>query len=208
MAPVLHVITDETLQSRFSHTELAQQLADNGAHYIQFREKRQMETIDLCRRASIMQNICRDSNRTKLVVNDHVDVAYAVYVSAVHLGKEDTSIRTARTRLGRDAYIGGTANSLKEARMQCEEPLDYIGVGPVYGTTSKANPATTLGIEGLAQICSASSKPVIAIGNIQLHNVEEVVTAGAAGIAVLSAIVCNDDPGRSTQEFVRALEEC
>ena len=208
MNPVLHVLTDETLQSRFSHKELAQQISDNGAHYIQFREKRQIEPIDLCRTASIMQSICRDSDRSKLVVNDHVEVAYAVFVSAVHLGKEDTRIRTARTLLGQDAYIGGTANSLEEARLQCEEPLDYIGVGPVYGTTSKANPAATLGIEGLAAICSISTKPVIAIGNIQSHNVAEVIDAGAAGIAVLSAIVCSDDPGQTTGEFVRALEEC
>lgn len=208
MRPVLHVITDETIQTSFTHTELAERVSANGADFIQYREKRAFDTKSLCSVAASMLKVCAQSKQSQLVVNDRVDIAFAVGAHSIHLGKNDLPVSVAREILGPDAFIGGTANSMDEAMLCSTRSVDYLGVGPVFGTTSKLNPASNLGLANLAQICSNSPLPVIAIGNIRLENVHEVIENGAAGVAVLSSIVGSEDPGQATLEFVRALEKC
>lgn len=208
MRPVLHVITDETTQSSYTHATLARLVSANGADFVQYREKRHFDTRTLCRNAATIMEICAQSEHSQLVVNDRVDVAYAIGAQAIHLGRQDLKISVARRILGPDALIGGTSNSLDEATKLSNEPVDYLGVGPIFGTVSKENPAPQLGLARLARICSDSPHPVIAIGNIRIENVPDVIEAGATGIAVLSAIASSDDPGRATFEFVKALEEC
>lgn len=206
-APSLHVITDEELQSEFSHVELCCELVVAGADVIQYREKRQKDTAELCAVATAMSNQCSSTQNTALVVNDRVDVAVACKAAGVHLGAKDLSVDVARGIVGKGVIIGGTANSLSEAESVWGTPVDYLGVGPVFGTKSKASPAPILGLEQLRVICERSPKPVIAIGNIRLENVRDVISAGAAGVAVLSAIVCDRDPKSATVEFKRALAE-
>src|SRR5262249_61820123 len=114
-------------------------------------------------------------------------VALAASVFAVHIGRDDLDIATARRILGADALIGGTANSLTEAVRVAATDVDYLGVGPVFGTRSKANPAPPLGLDGLRAIVEAARKPVIGIGSITADRVRSVLDAGAYGVAVLSA---------------------
>ena len=201
----LHVITDEVLQDRFSHAELARLAAEGGADVIQYREKRPLATRDLVEAAAAVQDAINGSG-AGLIVNDRVDVA-SVAGADVHLGRDDLDPAAARRLLGPGAVIGGTANSLEEARRTADGPVDYIGVGPVYGTTSKGDRAAPkLGLERLAEIAAAVDKPVIAIGGIQASNVAEVMAAGAHGIAVLSAVACRADPRAAAAEFRAALD--
>ena len=205
--PSLHVITDEQLQARFSHVELCRELVAGGADAIQFREKRHATTAELCAIACEIASICAASKGTGLIVNDRVDVALACGANGVHLGSNDLDLHKARQIARDQLIIGGTANSLEEAETTWSAPVDYLGVGPVFGTQSKASPAPVLGLEQLRIICERSPKPVIAIGNIRLDNLREVILAGAAGIAVLSAIVCAPDPRAATRSFKRSLAE-
>lgn len=205
--PSLHVITDEQLQSRFSHAELCRELVAGGADAIQFREKRHRTTAELCEIARDMTLYCAESEKTSLIVNDRVDVAIASGADGVHLGSNDLDQRVARGIVGDQLVIGGTANSLDEAEEVWNNPVDYLGVGPVFGTSSKASPAPALGLEELRIICKRSPKPVIAIGNIRMDNLQDVILAGAAGVAVLSAIVCDEDPRSMAQDFKRSLAE-
>ena len=201
----LHVITDEVLQDRFSHAELARLAAEGGADVIQYREKRPLATRELVEAAAAVQDAISGSG-AGLIVNDRVDVA-SVAGADVHLGRDDPDPAAARRLLGSGAVIGGTANSLEEARRAADGPVDYIGVGPVYGTTSKGDRAAPkLGLEHLAAIAAAVDKPVIAIGGIQAPNVAEVMAAGAHGIAVLSAVACRADPRAAAAEFRAALD--
>jgi len=201
----LHVITDEVLQSRFTHAELARRAAEGGADAIQYREKRPLTTRELVEAATAAGRAIGGSGAS-LIVNDRVDVA-AVAAADVHLGRDDLEPCAARSLLGAEAVIGGTANSLEEALRVAAEPVDYIGVGPVYGTTSKGDRAAPrMGLERLAEIAAAVPKPVIAIGGIQAENVAEVMAAGAHGIAVLSAVVCRDDPAAAARAFRDALD--
>ena len=200
----LHVITDEQLQSRFSHAELAGFAARGGADVVQFREKRARTTRELIETAQAMRAAIGDA-RTVLLVDDRVDVAAAVG-GAVHLGRDDLPPDVAR-RLLPDAIIGGTANGVEEAQRVAAQPVDYLGVGPVFGTTSKGDRAAPmLGLERLREIVEAVDKPVIAIGSITAENVASVLEAGAYGAAVLSAVVCVEDPAAATREIRAAID--
>lgn len=202
----LHVITDEVLQDRFSHLELAAAAAAGGADVVQYREKRQMSTMEMMRVAVLMSLACREFGTT-LLIDDRADVAAAVGASAVHLGREDLPPYVARQILGPDAIIGGTANSVEEAVTVAKQPIDYLGVGPVFGTTSKGNRAARmLGLERFAEICAAVDQPVIGIGNITTDRVADVLAAGAHGVAVLSAVVCQDDPRAACREIADNIE--
>ena len=209
----LHVITDEQLQSRYSHAQLAAFAAAGGADVVQFREKRPRTTRELIETARAIQAAIGDAP-TILLIDDRVDVAAAANTAmsaAVHLGRDDLPPDIARRILGSDAIIGGTANSLDEAQRVAAQPVDYLGVGPVFGTTSKGDRAAPmLGLDALREIVQAVDKPVIAIGSITADNVASVLETGAHGIAVLSAVVCADDPqaatGRIRAEIDRALQ--
>jgi len=201
----LHVITDETLQSRYSHLELAKLAAEGGADTIQLREKRQRPTSALVRWAREMAEGVRERG-ARLLVNDRVDVALEAQADGVHLGPRDLTPACARRMLGPRGLIGATANDLESALILAAAPIDYLGVGPIFGTSSKADPAASVGLEGLREIASAVALPVIAIGNISPQRVQGVILAGAHGVAVLSDVACHADPRQRVRQFVDALE--
>jgi thiamine-phosphate pyrophosphorylase len=201
----LHVITDALLQDRFSHVELARLAAAGGADTIQFREKRPWTTRALVEATSAMRRAL-DGLPVTLIVDDRIDVAAAAGVPAVHLGRDDVDVRTARRILGSQALIGGTANSIEEALRVAATDVDYLGVGPVFGTRSKANPAPALGVDGFRAIVKAVGKPVIAIGSVTADRIGDLLEAGAHGVAVISAVVCRPDPAAATREFREAVD--
>lgn len=197
----LHVLTDPAFPG--GHAALARAAAAGGADVVQLRDKRPLATADLLALAAAASRAVGGDAR--LIVNDRVDVALAVGAAGVHLGAEDLPPAVARRILGPEALIGATANSLQRALDRAREPVDYLGVGPVYGTASKARPAPTLGVEGLAAVCAAVSLPVVAIGSILPERVAEVIAAGAHGIAVLSGVAWDPDPAEACARYVAAL---
>jgi len=195
-----HVITDETLQSRFSHGEIARLAVRGGADTVQYREKRPLLTRELVAAAREVADACRDGGAV-CIVDDRADVALAVAAAGVHVGRDDIEVTVARRLLGDGFLVGGTANSLEEARSVFAGPLDYIGVGPIFGTNSKANPAPVMGLETLHRIAAESPVPVIAIGNISPDRIADVLGAGAFGVAVLSGVTCSADPRAAAAEY-------
>lgn len=203
--PYLQVITDEEIQDRHSHLEIARHALRGGADAVQFREKRPWTTRELMQTArEILDEVRR--YESLLIVDDRVDVARSVGASAVHLGRHDLDVVAARAILGPDAIIGGTANSYEEAERVWQSDIDYLGVGPVYGTRTKRNPAPEMGLETLARICAACPVPVIAIGSITAERIPEVLHAGAHGVAVVSAVVTAPDLEAATRRCVEVLE--
>lgn len=201
----LHVITDVVLQTRFTHAQVAELAARGGANIVQYREKRALLTREYISDAAAVRHACEAAGAV-CVVDDRVDVAAAVGAAGVHLGRDDLPVDVARELVGLGMIIGGTANSIEEARQVWLRPIDYLGVGPVYGTSSKVNPAPVLGLEQLAAIASECPVPVIAIGNITPSRVPEVLAAGVYGVAILSAVTCAQDPEAAAREFVDAIE--
>jgi thiamine-phosphate pyrophosphorylase len=199
-----HVLTDVCLQNRFSHVELAELAIAGGADTIQFRQK-DGPTREMIRVAEQMQALCKRVGAT-FIINDRVDVAIASRADGVHLGQDDFPIPLARKLLGEGAIIGGSAGSMEEARKCLLEGADYIGFGPVYPTTSKEDAGPAAGLDLLKQIVEAIPLPVIAIGGIGVGNTPPLMKTGVRGIAVISAVCCQDDPGEAAKCLRRLLE--
>ena len=137
------------------------------------------------------------------VVNDRVDIALASNADGVHLGREDIPVEVAR-EIAPELIIGRTVRTADEAIRAEEQGADYLGAGSVY--PSKTKNAPLIGLEGLSTIKKFSRIPVVAIGGIVLEKVDEVLSAGADGIAVVSAVVCTEDIEESTRAFFRKIE--
>jgi thiamine-phosphate pyrophosphorylase len=198
------VITDETLQDRWSHVELGRLAAQGGADVVQFREKRPRSVDALWDLLEALREGLHEHG-TRLVVNDRVELAARVGADGVHLGPSDLPPVLARELLGPEAVIGGTANNLEQAHRVALQPVDYVGLGPVFGTRSKRDPAPALGLEGLGAAVRELEVPVIAIGGIGLERLPEVLSTGVYGVAVLSDVVCADDPAARTAALAEVL---
>ncbi len=199
-----HVLTDVCLQTRFSHVELAELAISGGADVIQFRQK-DGATREMIRVAEQMQALCKRAGVT-FIINDRMDVAIASQADGVHLGQDDFPISLARKLLGEEAIIGGSAGSLAEARKCLLDGADYIGFGPVYRTTSKEDAGPAAGLSLLKQIVETIPLPIIAIGGITAENASPVIQTGVHGIAVISAVCCQNDPREAAKRLRSLLE--
>ena len=199
-----HVITDTLLQTCHSHVQLAALAIAGGADTIQLREKNG-STKEIIRAAEQMQALCRNAGVT-FIVNDRVDVAIASGADGVHLGQDDFPIPLARKLLGEKAIIGGSAGTVEEARKCLMEGADYIGFGPVYPTSSKADAAPAGGLDLLREVMEMIPLPIVAIGGITEANAPLVMKAGAYGIAVISAVCCQMDPTEAARSLGCVLE--
>lgn len=197
----LHVVTDTDLQSRHTHAGLARLAVRGGADTVQFRMKHG-STRD---RWLALEAVAEACAGVPLVVDDHVDLALAVG-AGVHVGQTDLPVAVARRVLGAGATVGATATTVAQAVAAEAAGASYVGFGPVFGTTSKANPDPTTGLDRLAQACAAVRIPVVAIGGITLSRVPDVLGSGAWGIAVLSAVVCEADVEAAAAAFREAVE--
>jgi thiamine-phosphate pyrophosphorylase len=202
----LHVLTDVELQRRWTHLELARMAAAGGADVVQYRDKRQVPAAERLDTARAIRSALPPS--VQLIVDDFAAVARDAGADGVHLGWDDLPHPQARAIVGVQTLVGGTANSLDEARRCFELPIDYIGAGPVFGTRSKTGAAPALGLDMLAQIARESPLPVIAIGGIRPEDVDAVLQAGAWGIAVLSGVALADAPQQATARYAEAIVRC
>ena len=200
----LHVLTDFHFQQRFPHHELARLAIEGGAHAIQFRQKKG-DIRQKLHEARLTAQVCKDLNTT-LIIDDHIDIALALRAQGVHLGKTDFPIEDARAILGKNYLIGATANSIKEVMRIQQLDVDYIGFGPVYPSSSKSKPGSLQGIKRLREVCTLTDIPVIAISGIKVGRVEEVLDAGAYGVAVMTAISTARDPRKETALFRNEID--
>jgi thiamine-phosphate pyrophosphorylase len=188
----LHVLTDSELQSRWGHLDLARAALDGGAEAIQYRRKHG-PTLLMLKEAIAIREACR-RRKVSLVVNDRVDIALFADADGVHLGQQDIPIALARDLLGPGRIIGGSADHEDEAGARHREGVDYVGIGPIFVTTSKRDAGPVLGISGLARAVRAANIPLIAIGGITAENLAEVLATGVHGVAVLGAVCLAADP--------------
>lgn len=200
----LHVLTDFHLQQQRPHAELARLAIRGGADTIQFRQKHGgIQNILI--EARKVAKVCRDAS-IPLIVDDRIDVMQAIDANGVHLGQEDFPVDEARTILGPEAIIGATATKTKQVIEAYEKGADYVGFGPVFPTTSKRNPKSVKGPEGVRQASEAVPIPIIAIGGITHDRVRPALEAGAHGVAVLSAVCTAKNPERATARFRAAID--
>jgi thiamine-phosphate pyrophosphorylase len=142
------------------------------------------------------------SKGVTLIVNDRCDLVLTSGAMGVHLGQEDLPPEAARAILGREKIIGFSTHSSEQVKRSLHLPVQYIGYGPVYATSTKENPSPVIGLRQLARACKISSVPVVAIGGIGLEQVCEVLKTGAASVAVISALMKATNLARQMQRFL------
>ncbi len=200
----VYVLTDHQLARGRSERAIVEQAIAGGATAIQLRWKRGplFEAVDLGR---ALRDICRDAG-VLFVVNDRVDLALAVEADGVHLGEEDLPVPEARRIAGDRLIIGYSPPTLVEAVEAERNGADYLGVGPVFGTATKADAGPAIGVDRVAQIVRAVSVPVVGIGGITAGNAPEVIRAGAAGVAVISSVVGAEDVRAAALDLRRRVD--
>lgn len=197
----LYAIIDNSIHPSLSNTEIAKRILAGGARILQLRGKG-LSSKDRLRQAREIRELTRAAGAI-LIVNDRVDVALLSNADGVHLGQDDLPIAEARKILGREKLIGISTHNIEQALKAEQEGADYIGFGPVFGTTTKADAEEAKGIEALRGVKKGVSIPVVAIGGIDLENLKEVIDAGADGAAVISAIVKAENIEEATRRFVK-----
>ncbi|MDI6719077.1 MAG: thiamine phosphate synthase [Methanomicrobiales archaeon] len=195
----LYVVTDEEISRGLSHAEIARRAVDGGADAIQLRDKR-MSGRALFEAACEIRSITRAAGAL-FIVNDRLDVALAAAADGVHLGQDDLPLRCARAIAPPHFIVGVSVGSVDEAIRAEEEGADYVALSPTFPTGSKADAGPGRGLSTLRAIRSAVSLPLIAIGGIGPRNAEDVIDAGADGIAVISAVVGQDDVERAARDL-------
>ncbi len=197
----LHILTDTSIQNRFTHLQLANFAKNANVTVLQYRNKNYNSTVHYEELKLIAKTL--ENSNTNLIINDLVDLAIELNCGT-HVGQEDMKPEKALKILDGN-IIGVTVHNLQEYEIIQDLNIDYIGVGPVFGTNSKNTNLKDLGLIKLNEICKISKFPVIAIGNIQLENLESVIGAGAAGVAVLSAFCKAENPEYEALKFMNLL---
>lgn len=200
-APFLCVITDEA----FCPVTLAEEALKGGAAMIQLRHKTASGSQLFSWAVEILKR-CRQYNAL-CIVNDRVDIAMASEADGVHLGQDDLPAAAARKLLGKSRIIGVSASTAEEALQAEKEGADYIGFGHIYPTISKQKEHAPLGPENLQKTVNSISLPVIAIGGINVENAPLLISCGASGVAVISAVSRAKEPSRAANEILRAMKK-
>ena len=201
--PVLCFVVDRANVKDGNVEEAVRQAVAGGVNLVQLREPDMGagEMLELTRKLKAVTR-----GRALLIVNDRIDVANAAEVDGVQVPEDGLPTRAARKLVGRYDVVGRSVHDLQVAKTAIEEGADFALVGTIYKSTShpEVKPA---GIKLIEDITRDSSFPVLAIGGITADKIEEVVKAGAAGVAVISAIAKADDMKAAAEELSKALKE-
>ena len=201
---LLYAVTDRHwLNGRTLYSQVEEALK-GGATFIQLREK-ELDEEHFREEAKEIKELCR-RYQVPFVINDNVEIALAVDADGVHVGQSDMEARDVRAKLGPDKMIGVSAQTVEQAVMAEQNGADYLGVGAVFPTGSKAD-ALEVSHDTLKAICKAVKIPVIAIGGISKENILELSGSGVCGIAVISAIFAKDDIEEAARELRGLTEE-
>jgi len=181
------------------------QAVQGGVACVQLREK------GLCTRAFVEEaariKALLSPVNVPLIINDRVDVALAVGADGVHVGQSDMPCEFVRHLMGPAAIIGLSVETWEDVVRAQDQPVDYLGVSPVFNTLTKTNTRSAWGLQGLARIRAYSRHPLVAIGGVNAANIADVVRAGAEGIAVVSAICSATDPRRAATSMYRRIQD-
>ena len=200
----LYAIVDPENTGGHDLTDLARAVAAGGATVVQLRDKVN-DAADMIEEARALKAVLTPFN-VPLIVNDRVDVALAAGADGVHVGQEDMAVEDARRALGPGPFIGLSIRTAAQAAAAPLALLDYVGIGGVYGTTSKTSGKPPIGLDGLRQVIQVlrsriGNFPSCGISGITAANAEPVIGAGADGVAVISALSHRADPQAAAHEL-------
>jgi thiamine-phosphate pyrophosphorylase len=201
--PKLYVILDAGLVQGPA-PEIAGQLIGAGVRLLQYRAKTlsPRQTLDTARQIAAVAR----QRGAHFLVNDRPDLAYLAEADGVHVGQDDLSVEQARTIVGPDRWVGVSTHNRQQFEHAVATSADYVAIGPIFATTSKANADPVVGTARLSELRLLTTKPIVAIGGIRLDRAVEVIEAGADSIAVISDILSAPDPARQARQFLERID--
>jgi thiamine-phosphate pyrophosphorylase len=194
---------------RYTYLDSVRIALEGGCRWIQLRMK-DTPTEDILPIAKETLTLCRQYEAT-FIIDDHVELVKQIKADGVHLGKLDMPITEARSILGKNFIIGGTANTLEDIQMHYEAGADYIGCGPFRFTTTKKNLSPVLGLEGYREIVRKMKMegidlPIVAIGGIEKEDIPSLMGTGITGIALSGSILRAEHPKEEMKEIIKTVE--
>lgn len=199
----LYLVTDRSLSLGRSLVDVVDKAVKGGVTMVQLREK-EASSRDFYNLAVELKK-CLQPYNVPLIINDRLDIALACDAEGLHIGQSDIPYSVARKILGKDKIIGLSVESLQDVIEANNLDIDYIGISPVFDTSTKTDTATALGLEGIKEISKISNHPSVGIGGINLANASQIIHSGADGIAVVSAIMSAVDPQKAATELLNAM---
>jgi thiamine-phosphate pyrophosphorylase len=201
MLPRLYAILDWSL---FSDTKVffsaAEELTAGGVTLLQYRNKGDNAREMLEQSRELKRRL---GGSVKLIMNDRADICLAAGFAGVHVGQEDLSAEGVRKVIGANLWLGMSTHNNEQIKEADKSSADYLAIGPVFSTASKANPDPVVGLEGVRKARVLTQKPLVAIGGINRANCRSVIAAGADSVAVISDLM--REPRKSAEDFLRIL---
>ena len=200
----LYLCTNRELMTTDTIEESVELAIKGGVTVVQLREKdcTSREFYELAKGVKAIT----DAYEIPLIINDRLDIALAVGADGVHLGQTDLPVAVARDILGADKIIGVTANTLEKAKEAWKAGADYLGVGDVFGTTTKAN-TKHVSLENLKKIKESVEIPVVGIGGVNVENIALLRDTGIDGAAVISAVIGQKDITAAAEKLISNFRE-
>ena len=202
----LYLVTDRGLARGRAIEDIVEKAVKGGVTMVQLREK-DIATRDFIALALKLKEVLKPYG-VPLIINDRVDVALASDADGVHIGQSDMPYRMARALLGPSKIIGLSVENFGQIEEAESLDVDYIGISPVFATPTKTDTAAPFGLEGLRKAVKMSTHPTVAIGGMNMETAADVMACGTDGIAVVSAIVCADDPEQASCRLYDIISKC
>lgn len=200
----LYVVLGREFSKGRDFVEVAEKAIQGGAGAIQLRDK-EMGKRELLDWAKKLRKITAQHNVT-FIINDHIDIALAVEADGVHLGQGDFPVAEARRIMGPRFIIGASTHSVEQAKQAIDEGCSYFNVGPIYSTQTKKLTQPPVGPELVQEVSSKLNFPFTVMGGIKLHNVDPLLESGARRIAVVTAIISEDDIAGAARAFCDKIQ--
>lgn len=188
----LYLVTDRPLSLGRDLEWIVTEAVRGGVTMVQLREK-DGDTREFVELAARLKTALSPLG-VPLIINDRIDVALAMDADGVHIGQSDMPYDIARKLLGPDKIIGLSVENMDDIRVANALDVDYVGISPVYSTSTKTDTAAPFGLDGLREAVKLSVHPTVAIGGMNARTAADVMDCGTDGIAVVSAIVSADSP--------------
>ncbi len=200
----LYLVTDEKAGRGRDIIEIVKQAVKGGVTVVQLREK-ELNTRQFVERAAALKKILKPYN-VPLIINDRLDIALAVEADGLHIGQNDMPLELVRKTVSGNMIIGLSVETIQQVRDAEELSVDYLGVSPVFSTPTKTDfDEKPWGLEGLRKAREISKHILVGIGGINAGNAEDVIKAGADGIAVVSGICSADNPESASRELIQIV---
>lgn len=203
----LYLVLDPQLcggiQGMLNTTKIA---IENGVTTVQLRSEQELSGKDWYHAAMQLKHLLKDTP-VPLLINDHVDIALAIDADGVHIGQRDLPVAVTRQLIGANKWLGFSVSNQQQLDAVEWKLVDYLGIGPIFPTSTKKDAASAIGTAQLAELVKLKQCPAVAIGGIGLSNVSEVIKTGIEGVAVVSAICGQADIANASQSLLTKIQQ-